>query len=878
VKSIIRPKTVERQRGQPESRTRGLLVTLLTVAVLEFLSHTSLRVPNPGIPVLIAVVYSASVGGVRSGLLSSALGLLYAIWFFGFPEGTLYLSAENFRRLIVLAGALPGCALMVGFLWRRAEAGTQAAMEAETSRRVRNLVEDLDAIVWEADPETWRFTFLNRKAESLLGVSLDQMQADPEYWVRHLHPEDRDSIVELCKEAIRDRRDRELEYRMIAADGRIVWFRDIVHVGLDAADQPVILRGVMVDITARKEAERILQESEERYRYLFDSNPHVMWVYDLQTLRFLAVNEAAVRTYGYSRDEFLGMTIREIRPPEDVPRLLQTVRELAGASATSNWRHRKKDGTLLDVEIRSHPFEFGGRAARLVLVLDVTERKRAEEALHGAEQMLRTVVTNAPLVLFALDAGGVFTLSEGTGLKALGLRPGEVVGRSVFEIYQGIPRICENARRALAGETFFDVIEVGSLVFETGYAPLRGSGGKVTGVIGVATDVTERRHLEAQLRQAQKMEAVGRLAGGVAHDFNNLLTAIGGYSELLQTRWGGTAHGAKELEEIRKACQRATALTRQLLAFSRRQVLEPKVLDLNAVVTRTEQMLRRLIGEDVDLITSLHPSLGRVRADPSQVEQILMNLVVNARDAMPQGGRVVVETANVELGPSFAARHPETQPGPYVMLAVSDTGSGMDPETLAHLFEPFFTTKGPGEGTGLGLSTVYGIVRQSGGNIWAYSEPGRGSTFKIYLPRAEEAAESVPEAARVTPRLRGNETILVVEDEKIVRSLALEILKMHGYSVLEARNGTEALKVAARHSGTIHLMLTDVVMPQMGGPELVQRLQPLRPEMRILYMSGYTGGALVQQGVLAPETALLSKPFGVDALARKIREILDQPD
>jgi CheY-like chemotaxis protein len=374
------------------------------------------------------------------------------------------------------------------------------------------------------------------------------------------------------------------------------------------------------------------------------------------------------------------------------------------------------------------------------------------------------------------------------------------------------------------------------------------------------------------------MEAVGRLAGGVAHDFNNLLTAIGGYSELLQTRWGASAPGSKEIEEIRRACQRATALTRQLLAFSRRQVLEPKVLDLNAVVSRMEQMLRRLIGEDIELTTSLHPALGRVKADPSQVEQILMNLVVNARDAMPQGGRVVVETANVELGPSFAARHPETNPGSYVMLAVSDTGTGMDPETLAHLFEPFFTTKGPGEGTGLGLSTVYGIVKQSGGNIWAYSEPGRGSTFKIYLPRVEEAAESASETARVPPRLRGNETILVVEDEKIVRSLALDILKMHGYSVLEARNGTEALEVAARHSGTIHLMLTDVVMPQMGGPELVQRLQPLRPEMRILYMSGYTGGALVQQGVLEPDTALLSKPFGVDALARKIREILDQPN
>ncbi len=387
----------------------------------------------------------------------------------------------------------------------------------------------------------------------------------------------------------------------------------------------------------------------------------------------------------------------------------------------------------------------------------------------------------------------------------------------------------------------------------------------------------ELSQAQDQLRQAQKMEAVGRLAGGVAHDFNNLLTAIMGYSDLLMS---GLAEGDPrrgDLEQIKHAADRAASLTRQLLAFSRRQVLQPRVLDLNAVVGSIEKMLQRLIGEDIDLVTVLDPALGRVKADPGQLEQILMNLAVNARDAMPQGGKLTIETTNVELDGAYAGQHVAVRPGSYVMMAVSDTGCGMDAETRSHLFEPFFTTKEVGKGTGLGLATVYGIVKQSGGSIWAYSEPGRGATFKIYLPRFEESAGAQVVVAPPAKSVGGSETILLVEDDEAVRSLAGDVLQRHGYTVLEARHGAEALVISERHAGPIALMLTDVVMPGKRGHEVAGQLAAGRPDMKVLYMSGYTDNGIVHQGVLDAGMAFLAKPFTPSALARKVREVLDAP-
>ena len=399
----------------------------------------------------------------------------------------------------------------------------------------------------------------------------------------------------------------------------------------------------------------------------------------------------------------------------------------------------------------------------------------------------------------------------------------------------------------------------------------------------VHNHVTELRRVEAalreteeRLRQSQKLEAIGQLAGGIAHDFNNLLTAIIGYSDLTLRRLDPGDPLRRNVEEIKRAADRAASLTGQLLAFSRKQVLQPKVLDLNAVVSEMHKMLQRLIGADIALRTVLEPALGHVRADPAQLEQVVMNLVLNARDAMPQGGKLLIETANVELDEELARRYVSVRSGPHVMLAVSDTGQGMDEDTRARIFEPFFTTKERGKGTGLGLSTVYGIVKQSGGSIWVYSEVGRGTTFKIYLPQVEEATDSFLPSTASTAMPSGTETVLLVEDDAVVRQMTRGILEMNGYQVLEAAQSSEALLVAEQQADAIQLLITDVVLPQMSGRELARQLTSLHPAARVLYMSGYTDEAIVHYGVLDEGTAFLEKPFTPEALLRKVRAVLDE--
>ncbi len=505
------------------------------------------------------------------------------------------------------------------------------------------------------------------------------------------------------------------------------------------------------------------------------------------------------------------------------------------------------------------------------LAAEITERKKAQEELDRFFMV-------SPEMLCISDFEGRFQSLNRAWEKTLGFKVEELLGKLYLEFVhpEDRPATLGEAEKVRRGEetTFF---ENRYLSKDGSYKWLSWTATPVVeeGLIyAAARDMTEQKQLETQLRQALRLEAVGRLAGGVAHDFNNLLNVILGYSALLLERLGSSDSLRKYADEIRKAGDRAAALTRQLLAFSRKQVLAPKVLDLNTVVTEMVKLLDRLIGEDIELLTFPDTGLGRVKADPGQIGQVIMNMAVNARDAMPRGGKLIIQTTNVELDENYASQHVGARPGPYVMLAVSDNGCGMDAETRARVFEPFFTTKEKGKGTGLGLSTVYGIVKQSGGHIWVYSEPERGTTFKVYLPRVEDSAPTPRAEKAWAASQRGSETVLLVEDEESLRRLAREFLENKGYTVLEAGNGEEAVSACEKYERPIHLMVTDVVMPGMSGRELAACLKVPRPDMKVLYVSGYTDEAITHHGVLEAGVAFLQKPFTAEDLLRRVYEVL----
>ncbi|MGH9861995.1 MAG: PAS domain S-box protein [Candidatus Acidiferrales bacterium] len=1040
-------------------------------------------------------------------------------------------------------------------------------LSTASERRFRDLVHGLHAIVWEADPVTWQFTFVSRRAEEILGYPVEQWLTEPDFWANHICEEDRKRAVAFCRRATAEGRHHEFEYRAVAADGRLVWLRDTVRVVQDEEGKVQQLRGLMVDITERKQAEKELEERSTYLRALIENSPIAIVVLDAQH-RIQMANPAFERLFLYSQGETIGRPLDElIAPPGKTTEAAGYTRQvLAGESVYAVTRRRRKDGSLIDVEVHgvpllvegkligvyalyrditerlraeqlqatvyriaeaadqaatldnlyrevhqtiqgvlpadnfyialyderedllrfayfvdevdvaptphkpgrglteyvlrtgkpllctaalheeltrrgeaemvgpaspiwlgvplrigekaigvmaaqhySDPSAFGerelqvfqyistqvakaierkrvqeasanlaaivessddavvsqtlegtilswnagaerlygysaaeiiGRPASLleppegthvwpalltrirrrervrhyetervgkdgrrlhvslslaplqdatgrvvavsVIGRDITERKQAEEALRRSEAEQRSLVENAPYGIYRATREGKF-LTVNPALREM-LHYGskeELLAANAYDIYRDPAERDRLFEAHLSGDRF-EGVEVAwkrkdgkPLTVRLGGRVVRDPQGEVAYMEVIAENITERRVLEQALRQAMKMEAVGRLAGGVAHDFNNLLTVIRGHSELLSNRLGEGHALRPSVLEIDKAAQRAAALTQQLLAFSRKQMIQPRLLDLNGVVANTQDMLRRLIGEDIELIAVASPELASVKADPNQLEQVILNLAVNARDAMPKGGKLIIETANAELDEVYASQHPGARPGRYVLLAVSDTGTGMDAETQAHLFEPFFTTKEKGKGTGLGLATVYGVVKQNEGYIWVYSELGRGTTVKIFLPRVEQAVEgeaAKPAAPVAAPR--GSETVLLVEDEEPLRRLAREFLESNGYRVLEAPTGQEALRLAERFQGPIHLLLTDVVMPGLSGRELAERLAPRRPETKVLYMSGYTEDAIVHHGVLGPGMSLLQKPFTLDALARKLRQVL----
>ncbi len=508
---------------------------------------------------------------------------------------------------------------------------------------------------------------------------------------------------------------------------------------------------------------------------------------------------------------------------------------------------------------------------------------------NESESRYRDCFENAKDAIYVHDLNGRYTMVNKAGEALIGYTREEILQMNISDV---VSQNCIEKIQARLQKKLVDHVptsyEVEAIRKDSSRVPVEVSSrliyenGVPVAVQGSARDITERKRAEEalrasqlQLQQSQKLEAIGQLAGGVAHDFNNLLTAILGYTDLSLRRTDVEDSIRRNLEETRKAAERAASLIRQLLAFSRKQILEPKVLDLNVVVRDMHKMLTRLIGENIDLATRQAGDLGIVKADPCQVEQIIVNLVVNARDAMPRGGKVTIETANMTIDDTDALKHPSVKPGPYVMLAVSDTGTGIDEETQARIFEPFFTTKEVGKGTGLGLSTVYGIVKQSGGNIWVYSEPGAGTVFKVYLPRVE-ATEHTEKPITDTTIFHGSETILLVEDEDVVRGLTRRILSEAGYNVLDARSGEEAIQLGRDYQGPIDLLLTDVVMPEISGREVAERLQELRPEARVLFMSGYTDEAIVRHGVLDANVEFIQKPFTWVRLGKKVRDILDR--
>ncbi len=585
-----------------------------------------------------------------------------------------------------------------------------------------------------------------------------------------------------------------------------------------------------------------------------------------------------------------------VRPGDrpGVAQYLAACREQPRVRRRVEFRLALDPNSWCEMEIMNSRRDDPSVAALIFKVCDITERKQAQLALLERSDMLRTLTEASPLAIVVEDLEGKVQMWNPAAERVFGWTVGETLGRPLPFLLDDQKADHRNLHeRVLQGEAF-TALEAqrrkkeGAVINVSIWtAPLRDAAGRISGIMEVIGDITERKQLEAQLRQVQKMEGIGRLAGGVAHDFNNLLTAILGYTDLLARQLPASASQAQSgplgldweciqegVREIRRAAERAGALTQGLLAFSRSQVLQPTIVDVNAVVGGMEALLLRLIGENVDLATFPDPSLARVKADVSQLEQVIMNLVVNAKDAMPNGGKLTIETANVELDETYSQTRVAVIPGSYVRLAVSDNGCGMDTDTKLRGFEPFFTSKERGKGTGLGLSTVYGIVKQSGGYIWVYSELGHGTTFKVYLPQVQAQPSAKPEARPADPAPRGRETVLLVEDEEMVRTLIRQVLTWHGYHVLEARTGEEALKIIER-GDQLDVLLTDVIMPGMSAIDLVKIVESKRPDLKVIYMSGYTDHAIVRNGLLAGNVPFLQKPFAPDRLAHKVREVLN---
>lgn len=735
--------------------------------------------------------------------------------------------------------------------------------------------------LWDRDILT-NTEYWSPRFRELVGYHESELRSTFESFVSLLHPDDVERVTLAIRAHLERRDPYDIEHRLRTKNGTYRWFRSRGQAVWDEAGRPVRMAGAISDITDRKLAEEELRATKNLLRAMLDHTPAVVYAKDLNG-RYLFVNRRHEQVFGRTNEDTVGKSDHELFPGQQVAVCRAHDRDvLATLKAIECEETAMLDGRVRTyLSVKFALLDSSGRPFGVCSIsTDITDRKEAEEKLRELTDRLQAVVRASPMAVIAIDPDGTVRMWNPAAERIFGWSENEVVGRRVPFVPDDKQEEFRALReQVLRGESLFQLElerrkkDGTPIVVNLSAAPLRDRGGNIHGIMAVLEDITERKRLEEQLRQAMKMEAIGRLAGGVAHDFNNMLTAIRGYSELLVADLPAGDRKRRQAEEILKAAERAASLTQQLLAFSRRQVIQPKTVDLNALLTNLTDMLRRVIGENIRLVARLEPGLWPVTADPGQLEQVVLNLAVNARDAMPQGGVLTIGTANVREEPSSGGGHAAGSPG-AVQLTVYDTGSGMDAGTLARIFEPFFTTKELGRGTGLGLATVYGIVQQSGGSITVDSAPGRGTTFTIRFPRAQSSVADMRTRDGQAETLTGSETILVVEDEPFVRQFLKELLAGRGYEVLDAASGAEALARCEAYHRPIHLLLTDVVMPEMNGWQLAQMLLVKRPETRVLFMSGYTDDAVLRHGVQNRSEAFIQKPYAPEALLRTIREVL----
>jgi two-component system, cell cycle sensor histidine kinase and response regulator CckA len=765
---------------------------------------------------------------------------------------------------------------------------TERVMQADALRRseenYRLLVEN--SLQGVAIIQNMRYVFCNSSYANMTGYTIPELLSmSRDQMGEMVHPEDRKQLWARHEDRLSGKQAASnYEYRGIKKDGTLFWVE--VYASMMEYNGKPAAQLVFLDITERKQTENALRESEQRFRLIAETIDEIFWIYDVEKEVATYLSPAFDRIWGIPSTRVVGIPrpFMDAIHPDDVKMFVSSDAPItAGQPYEFEYRIIRADGAIRHIWHRGFPVKSeNGKITQYVGVgMDVTERRQAEEALKESWEYLNQIINCIGDPICVKDREHKLVLVNNAFCSFFGIQPEDLLGKTRAD--------------SLPDELFKIILKEEEEVFTTGKEKLSeerlalwpGSPRVIMTkkslltekngnqqIIGVMRDITQYKQLEAQFLQAQKMEAIGVLAGGVAHDFNNLLNVINGYSELILDDLAEDDPIHKDMEQIKNAGKRAADLTSQLLAFGRKQILQPEILNINNVIVQMSTMLRRLIGEDIELNSIAEPDLRLVNADPGQIQQIIMNLAVNARDAMPTGGKLTIETSNMDLDEDYARQHPAIKAGPHVMLAITDNGIGMDAATQAHLFEPFFTTKKKGKGTGLGLSTTYGIVKQSNASIWVYSEIGKGTTFKIYFPEATFVAASRPEGPRTEPQKSGTETILVVEDEPSVRALAARVLRDRGYKVLEAPDGSEALNIAREYKEEIHMVLTDVIMPGISGTVLVGRLEHLRPGIKALYVSGYTDNAIVHHGILDSNVAFLQKPFTTDSLVRKIREVL----